>query len=84
MKFKPWTIALIILVAADSALTVHIGAERNPVILWAMDTFDLSLKAAMLARLIYLFPLIVFINYKDLCKLTFLAYLSIYIICLFF
>ena len=77
---KPWTAALLILVVIDAIVTTYIGVEKNPLILWTMDTFDLTLKGAMIAKVIYSIPLIAYLNYVDFSRLTFLAYIGLYLI----
>jgi len=58
-----WTIALCFIIILDSIVTVIIGQEANPSILWVMDILDISLTVAMGLRLIWYIPF-VYILYK--------------------
>jgi len=82
VKIKPWTIALGILFVIDSVHTMIIGTEANKLILWSMNIFNLSLNQAMIARLFYLLPLLLFLNTQDkkFSIFTFFAYIGLYII----
>ena len=83
MKIKFWTIILFALIVVDSIFTVYIGFDRNPYILWQMETFDWSLKQAMVARIFYLIPFLLVLNWKDWGRFTFFAYIGIYAISAF-
>jgi hypothetical protein len=82
MKIKPWTIALGVLFILDSIHTIIIGSEANTIILWTMSTFGLTLDQAMGVRLLYLLPLLLFLNTQDqkFSIFTFFAYIGVYIL----
>jgi len=79
MKLKIWTIALMILIIADSIFTVYIGFETNDLILWIMNTLNINLKQAMILRIFALIPLIVIINHWNYSRLTFFSYVCVYV-----
>lgn len=79
-RLKPWTVALLVLILIDSLITSHIGSESNPLILWTMKTFGLTLDQAMIFRIIYCLPLVVLINHMDFGKITIICYVILYII----
>lgn len=81
MKIKPWTWMLLCLILVDSIFTVYIGRESNPLILWTMNKFNISLSVAMIARIFYCFPLLYILNKMDFSRLTFVLYSGIYILC---
>lgn len=81
VKIYPWTIGLLLLVIVDSIVTSYIGTERNPLILWTMEKFNLTLNQAMVVRIFYLIPFIAILNSKpNMNKFVFFLYLSIYFI----
>lgn len=80
MELKPWTVGLLILIIVDSIVTSYIGTETNPLILWTMETFNLTLNQAMVARIFYCLPLVAIINYADFGKLTVICYIGLYLI----
>jgi hypothetical protein len=80
LVLRPWTVALLVLILLDSIITSHIGMETNPLIIWTMKTFDLTLNQAMVARILYCLPLVVLINHMDFGKITVLCYIAIYVI----
>ena len=75
-----WTIALIGILIADSAVTVFIGHENNPLILWVMSTFDVPLKEAMILRLLFCAPLVYIVDKYKWSKFTAQCYIALYII----
>lgn len=77
---RPWTIALLFIILLDSIITSYIGMEANPLIIWTMKTFDLTLNQAMVARILYCLPLVALINHMDFGKITVLCYIAIYVI----
>lgn len=78
MKNK-WTILLLLIVIIDSISTVYIfGMESNPLILWVMKSFDLSLKSAMIWRIVYYLPLLFILDKTKYSKHVFISYLIIY------
>ena len=76
----PWTIALAILIIIDSIHTIFVGSESNPLILWVMSNFDLTLNTAMLMRIVYCLPLLYILNKTDWSRFTFFAYAGIYLV----
>jgi hypothetical protein len=73
-----WTLALSIILIADSFLTIHNGVEMSPMILWVMGFFGLSLKTTMYLRLLYLIPLVYIVHRWNYVKVVTLAYVGIY------
>lgn len=73
-----WTLVLSIILIVDSFLTIHNGVEMGPIILWVMNIFGLSLKAAMYLRLLYLIPLVYIVHRWNYVKVVTLAYVGIY------
>ena len=62
-QLKPWTVFLLLLVLFDSLYTSYMvnigyGKEYNPMILYIMETFNLSIDTAMVIRLLFYLPLI--------------------------
>lgn len=55
-RLDRWVIILLSILVADSAITVMIGSELNPLILVTMDAFGVDLGSAMVLRLLYLAP----------------------------
>lgn len=78
MKWK-WTLILILIIIADSFLTIYNGVETTPMILSTMDFFNLSLKTAMYLRLLYIAPFVYIVHKWNYSKITTLAYIGIYI-----
>jgi hypothetical protein len=85
-KLKPWTIALMVLIVADSVFTAflvnnNLAVESNPLINWFMDTFSCSIDIAMILRAVFLLPLLVIINnLTNYSKHITIAYLGIYFV----
>jgi hypothetical protein len=80
MKHKwIWTLILSLIVIADSFLTIYIGVEMNPIILWVMDIFNLSLEKVMYLRLLYIAPFIYIVHRWNYIRCATLAYISVYI-----
>lgn len=80
LRRHTWTLALSVVIAADSVFTVFIGEEASPIILWAMSLFDLSLEAAMAWRLVYCAPLVCLVGWAGRSKHVLAMYLSVYVI----
>jgi hypothetical protein len=79
MKARWWTIGLAIVILLDSIVTVKMGSEANPLILWVMKTFDISLSVAMVLRLVWCAPLLYIIDRWEFSKITMLCYLGVYL-----
>lgn len=77
---KPWSIILLLIIIADSLFTIYIGTETNPLHLWIMSKFDLSLAQAMILRVFYLLPFVWIINKWYEAKYVVIMYISIYIL----
>jgi hypothetical protein len=75
-----WTIALFLLVVADSLLTIHNEVEESPLILWVMAATNWSLETTMYVRIVYYIPLIWIVHKYNYAKLCVVAYISIYIV----
>lgn len=75
-----WTLALSAVIVADSALTVFIGGEASPIVLWVMRTFGLDLAGAMTWRLAYCLPLVCIVGWAGRSRQVLAMYLSIYAI----
>jgi hypothetical protein len=71
---------LLILILIDAITTTYIGTETNPLILWTMDTFGLTLKQAMYAKIIYSLPFLWILNLTDWSRFTFFAYIGLYMV----
>jgi hypothetical protein len=71
---------LLILILIDAIATTYIGTETNPLILWTMDTFGLTLKQAMYAKIIYSLPFLWILNLTDWSRFTFFAYIGLYMV----
>ncbi len=82
MIFKNfWSYILLVIVIADSLVTYYIGGERNPLILFVMEKFDLTLGAAMVVRVIYCLPLIIAVDRfeQKTSMWALILYLTIYL-----
>jgi hypothetical protein len=84
-KVKPWTVALLSLIIADSVFTSFlvnngIATESNPLINWFMVTFSLDIDAAMVFRIICLLPCLAFVNTTNYSKHVTISYIGIYFI----
>lgn len=77
---KKWTLALLLLIIADSIFTIFIGRENNPLTVWAMNFFNMSLPLVMVVRVLYCLPLLWILNRTEFSRLTFLLYIGIYTI----
>lgn len=75
-----WTIPLILILIADSVLTLVIGAEASSLMLWVMKRFELSLVDAMILRLLYCLPLLYIVNRYKKARLTLTAYCTLYVL----
>lgn len=73
-----WTILLSIVVAADSALTIHNGVELNPIFLWIMEARGLNLPQMMFLRLLYYVPIILFLHKYNRNKEALILYILFY------
>lgn len=71
---------LLLLILIDCIVTVRIGEETNPLILWTMDVFELTLRQAMYAKMIYSLPFLLILNATDWSRFTFFAYIGIYFV----
>lgn len=71
---------LLFLVIADSLFTLHIGKEANPLLLFIMKSFDLSLLQMMIARTLILSLLIYFVHLfaSKWIKYVIIAYIALY------
>ena len=88
MKIYPWTVGLLLLAMLDSIVTsfsYHAGLtyqdvpENNLLIVRVMEWLNLSLDQAMFVRIIYLLPLVLFLNHRPvLNKIVFVLYIVIY------
>lgn len=82
MIFKNfWSYALLVIVIADSLVTYYIGGERNPLVLFVMERFNLSIGAAMVVRVIYCLPLVIVLDKfeRRISMWTLTLYLTIYL-----
>jgi hypothetical protein len=84
-KIRPWTIALLMLIIIDSILTsglvtLGVAAETNPLILWVMKTFGLTINEAMIARIIAILPSVAIVNKYDFGKKAVICYVVLYLI----
>lgn len=75
---KPWSITLLILIIADSIFTIYLGVEKNPLHLWFMEVFNLSLFQVMILRVFYLLPFVWIIDKWYNPKYVAIAYISLY------
>lgn len=75
-----FALLLALIIVADSYVTMKIGTELNPLILWCMKKFDLTLAQAMFWRAIWCLPLIYIIYKYGKAKLTVGLYLAVYAI----
>lgn len=74
-----WTIALCFIVILDSIVTVIIGEEANPFILWVMEIWNIGLVATMgLIRLVYYIPLIYIVHKYNAAWVALILYIGIY------
>ena len=74
-----WTIALCFIIILDSIVTVIIGEEANPFLLWVMDIWNMGLTATMgLIRLIYYIPLVYIVHKYHAAWITLILYVTIY------
>lgn len=80
MKNPKWTTALFLLLAADSAITVYIGAEASDLTLWVMGALRIDLATAMVLRLIYALPLLYIVDRHYNPKIVILAYVVLYLL----
>ena len=71
---------LLILILIDCVATTYIGTESNPLILWTMDFFGLTLKQAMYAKMLYSLPFLLILNATDWSRFTFFAYIGLYFV----
>jgi hypothetical protein len=84
-KIYPWTIVLTLIIVLDSILTsglvsMGLATEANPLILWAMKTFGLTLDNAMLLRVIALIPFIGIVNHANKGRFVIMCYAVIYVL----
>lgn len=77
---KKWTIALLLLIIADSIFTIFIGRESSPIILYIMKSFNISLEITMIIRILYCLPFLYIVNKYNFSRFTFLSYIGIYMI----
>lgn len=75
-----WTPIAAAVLIADSLLTLHVGVETNPFILYFMKRFDLTLAVAMGVRLIFCLPLLFIIDQYKQARLMVIAYAILYIL----
>lgn len=75
-----WSIILFLIVIADSLITIDNGVEYTPLILYAMDLFNLSLKEAMYLRIFYYIPLIYIVHKYNWVRFCTIAYVAMYIV----
>lgn len=82
MIFKNfWSYILLAIVVADSLVTYYIGGERNPLILFVMEKFDLTIGAAMVVRVVYCLPLVIVLDKFEhrISMWTLTLYLTVYL-----
>lgn len=77
---RKWSIALLILIIVDSISTVYFGFEANPLILWFMGLFNITLKTAMIIRPFTLLPFVYIVDKYNWSRFTFLVYIIIYVL----
>lgn len=77
MKF--WTIALGALIVVDAVVTTHIGLEANPVILWVMSTLNITLKQAMILKVVLAVPCLAILDLTDWSRFTCIVYVLLYV-----
>lgn len=83
MHNRFYSLLLAFVVLLDSIITVEIGSEKNPLILWVMDFFNLGLNAMMISRTLVLWGLIYFLYRQKIpTKWIITAYIGLYIILL--
>ena len=78
-----YSLVLGALILIDSAVTVKIGREANPLLLWVMNLFDLSLKSMMFWRTIFIWAAIYFlyrVGFNN--KYLVIMYTALYAACL--
>lgn len=82
MKTK-WSYVFFVVIIIDALTTIYLfGEEANPIILWTMKVFDLSLEGAMIAKIIYSFPLLFFVDYFGRSKwviIALISYIGVYV-----
>lgn len=74
-----WGLILMGIIVADSILTVYIGEELNPIILYFMNIFSIDLFYAMILRTFLLAPVVIFLHIHNKAKITAILYVTIYI-----
>lgn len=78
-----WSYILFIVIVIDALTTIYtFGVEANLLILWTMNVFSLSLEGAMVAKIIYSFPLLYFVDYfggRKWILITLILYVGIYL-----
>ena len=77
-----YSVALGALILLDSIVTFRIGTEANPILLWIMKLFDLSLGSMMFWRTILIWAAIYFlyrVGYEN--KYLIMMYATLYGIC---
>ena len=77
---KPWSIILLLIIIADSIFTVYLGTEKNPLHLWIMSTFNLTLAQAMMMRIFYLLPFVWIIDKWYKAKPVVIVYTFVYML----
>lgn len=80
MKHPQWTLALYLLIIADSAFTIFIGEEASRLMLWAMRAFGINLTTAMVLRVFYMVPLLCIVDRYYQPKKVFVAYVVLYLL----
>jgi len=78
-SIKPWTWALLGLIILDSIFTIWWGYEGNPLIVYTMNKFDISLIWAMVIRVFYCIIPLYIINKYDWSRFTFIFYIILYL-----
>ena len=75
-----WSYVLLLVIIVDSIVTYYTGGERNPLILFAMERFGLTIGPAMAVRVIYCLPLVIAIDrFEQRTSMwALLLYLTIY------
>jgi hypothetical protein len=78
MKHPRWTTALLAVLIADSLITIYIGEEASPIILWVMGALRINLREAMALRIIYLAPLVAVVDRYYRPGVVLFCYLALY------
>jgi hypothetical protein len=80
MNNKTFSIILLTIIVADSVVTSIVGEEVNPIVLWLMKTFDLSLNGFLIWKVIISGALIYWLSkqYYSYVKFATYSYIGIY------